>query len=216
MADLPETSEKSSELERKYGPPPPDIRTLGMLLTDARSKMGLTRASLSKKTGISPNTLAKYEKAGSPGGKIPTAGKLAVICLYLQLDPREALLYSLGDGAGEWLQFMESGKYVHPHWLEFQDFIHQLEQLALLGHQNKQLRISDIEEGLRSHRAELEEVRTEVTSMLADLTDTIQKQVSKQQNGPGQKDLGRSVSKNETEAVGAASQTSDPKKRSDE
>jgi len=63
---------------------------LGDLLTSAREKKGMSRAKLAQFTGISPNTLMRYEAAGSKNGKYPSAVKLTILCRFLEIDPRIA------------------------------------------------------------------------------------------------------------------------------
>ncbi|WP_417821368.1 helix-turn-helix domain-containing protein [Terasakiella sp.] len=67
--------------------------TLGWLLRKKRSEKGMSRVKLSKFTGITTNTLARYELAGLEGGKYPSAIKLMIICIHLEIDPREAFEY---------------------------------------------------------------------------------------------------------------------------
>ncbi|MEQ1934970.1 MAG: helix-turn-helix transcriptional regulator [Fimbriimonadaceae bacterium] len=69
--------------------------TLGRLIATTRELRGISRVKLSRMTGITQNALAKYERAGLPGGKMPPSNKLAIICRELRIDPREALFASL-------------------------------------------------------------------------------------------------------------------------
>ncbi len=62
--------------------------TLGEMLKNAREKKGMTRTSLAKFSGISPNSLVKYEKAQEPGGKIPGLLNMVKLARILEIDPR--------------------------------------------------------------------------------------------------------------------------------
>lgn len=55
----------------------------------------MTRAELSRKTGISENSLIKYERAGQPDGQYPPTPKLAKLCFYLRIPTSEALFSCL-------------------------------------------------------------------------------------------------------------------------
>lgn len=71
--------------------------TLGDLIRCTREDADLSRAQVARRTGISENSFAKYEKAGSPEGQYPSAQKLAVICSVLEIDPAFALVYSMTE-----------------------------------------------------------------------------------------------------------------------
>lgn len=66
------------------------IWNLGDLLRSYRDKKGISRAKLAEFTGISSNTLMRYELAGQEGGKYPSAIKLTILCRFLEIDPRIA------------------------------------------------------------------------------------------------------------------------------
>jgi len=68
---------------------------LGEIISNRRKELELSRVALSKLTGISDNSLIKYEKAGMDGGQYPPANKLAKICFHLSLSTSEALLSCL-------------------------------------------------------------------------------------------------------------------------
>jgi transcriptional regulator with XRE-family HTH domain len=71
---------------------------LGELITKARLDAGLSRVELSKRTGISENSLMRYEKAGlEADGQYPPAPKLARICFELGISPLKALLGCLEE-----------------------------------------------------------------------------------------------------------------------
>jgi len=66
---------------------------LGELLTKARLDAHISRAQLAKKTGISENSLTRYEKAGlESDGQYPPSPKLAALCFHLGISPMLALL----------------------------------------------------------------------------------------------------------------------------
>ncbi|MDA5192519.1 hypothetical protein [Govanella unica] len=53
---------------------------------------------MARYTGISENSLQRYEKAGlSPEGQYPSAAKLALLCFELKISPAQALAASLPD-----------------------------------------------------------------------------------------------------------------------
>lgn len=64
--------------------------TLGELIRDAREARGMTRSKLAEFTGITANSLIRYELAGTPDGKYPPVKKLVLICEVLEIDPRNA------------------------------------------------------------------------------------------------------------------------------
>lgn len=71
------------------------VITLGRLLREAREAKGLTRAGLSADTGLSENSIVRYEKAGVDGsGLVPPANKLWRLCRRLEIDEADALYAS--------------------------------------------------------------------------------------------------------------------------
>ncbi len=62
---------------------------LGGRLERERISRKLSRAKLAEMAGVSPNSLAKWEKAGQPDGKYPPLPKLTRLCKILEIDPRE-------------------------------------------------------------------------------------------------------------------------------
>lgn len=49
--------------------------TLGELIRFAREDKGLTRTKLAEFAGITPNSMVRYEMAGTPDGKYPPCQK---------------------------------------------------------------------------------------------------------------------------------------------
>ncbi|WP_417824644.1 helix-turn-helix transcriptional regulator [Thalassospira lucentensis] len=62
--------------------------SLGEAIRRMREKRGMSRTGLAKLTGISPNSMVKYEMAGQPDGKYPSLLNAAKISMALSLDPR--------------------------------------------------------------------------------------------------------------------------------
>jgi len=66
---------------------------LGDILSSARLQMGWSRARLSKATGISENSIVRYEKAGvSEDGQYPPAPKLAALTFALGLNAVDVMM----------------------------------------------------------------------------------------------------------------------------
>jgi transcriptional regulator with XRE-family HTH domain len=95
-------------------------RRLRDVLRDARLRKHLSRQDLEERTGISVNTLAKYESTDQQ----PSPGKLAALCMALEIDPREALRFALGEGEGEHLQQKDPQL-----WQRYDRFLKGLEAL---------------------------------------------------------------------------------------
>lgn len=70
------------------------IPKLGELIRSARTSQGVNRTAMARITGINPNSLAKYEKAGEKGGQFPPLATLVKILAFLKLDPRLAMIAS--------------------------------------------------------------------------------------------------------------------------
>ncbi|WP_420430543.1 helix-turn-helix domain-containing protein [Kordiimonas sp.] len=71
--------------------------TMGEMLKRARLARGWSRVEFSRLTGISANTIAKYEKAGEPGGQYPSMPRLAAIAALYELDARLLLALCAED-----------------------------------------------------------------------------------------------------------------------
>lgn len=72
---------------------------LGDTLLKARLKKHLSRAEVSSATGISENSLIRYEKCDREGnGQFPPADRLASLCFYLDINPLEAVLSCIPEG----------------------------------------------------------------------------------------------------------------------
>lgn len=62
--------------------------SLGQLIRGARERKGWSRAKLSELSGISYNSMVKYELAGADGGQYPSLRNMAQLCQLLEIDPR--------------------------------------------------------------------------------------------------------------------------------
>lgn len=106
------------------------METLGSLIRSRREQKGITRTNLSRMTDISPNSMVKYEMAGTPNGKYPSLINAAKIAKVLKIDPRymfETLLYT-GDvpeetgtdefGAPNSFSFIYTIKAIAKEWEE--------------------------------------------------------------------------------------------------
>lgn len=100
------------EVDQNQSPAPTDpfSATLGDLIREAREKKGMSKARLSKLTGISPNSLVKYEKAGHEGGMEPSLKNMAKISAVLDLDPRSVFERTCRDN-----NIYESEKSIDGH-----------------------------------------------------------------------------------------------------
>jgi transcriptional regulator with XRE-family HTH domain len=107
-----------------------DHRPLGELLLKARLEKKLSRAQLSKKLGISENTLVRYEKAGlEDDGQYPQGSKLAVLCFELDISPQKALFGCLSEDQ----YWMAEGKIWEDKIMDHPSYVWQESQnIALL------------------------------------------------------------------------------------
>ncbi len=70
----------------------------GEQIVSARNMRNWSRAKLARETGISENSLTRYEKAGvDETGQYPIGQNLALLVFLLELDPKDALLGCLKD-----------------------------------------------------------------------------------------------------------------------
>ncbi len=121
--ELEKTFQKLRELYSGSGEADnPFERTLGKMIRAARKNKGMSRGHLAQLAQISPNSLSKYELAGEPDGQFPPLPKMALICMALDIDPREALYCSLP------FEFAkdDDGKAVCHH-MDFGDFLRTLD-----------------------------------------------------------------------------------------
>ncbi len=89
---------------------------LGDLIVRARTERGISRSKLAEMTGISENSLVKYEKAGvEPDGQFPPSPKLSAICAVLLITPVEALLGCLEGDEWEQYYYESTQKWVEGH-----------------------------------------------------------------------------------------------------
>ena len=92
-------------------------KPFGEILREARKKRRWSRARLAKETGISENSIVRYEKAGiDDDGQFPPAPKLSVLAFELGLDPTEVLFGCLtGDEYEEYSNFhLQMHPYASP------------------------------------------------------------------------------------------------------
>ncbi len=183
-----------------------------MFIEEVRKKRGMTRAALSQLSGISVHTLNNWER----GNKMPSADNLALLCLYLRLDPRKALLYALGRGQGEWNDFYppgyggENAEKDRDTWAAF---------LAFLDDLNTSPPITDpaIQKPSRTSEGARDNQIAQLASAVAQLTTTVAHllpHVASKENGPVQNEPSRStVQTKPEEAVGAASKHTSMKAR---
>jgi len=170
---------------------------LGALIVSARNARGWSRTVLSNITGLSQNTLAKYERAGEPGGKMPPANKLATLCYHLQIDPREAL-----KAARPSILDMRSGTPTNPNEQMMGEFI-----TAHLEQGNPHwTNAADINALLRSlylqSRHQLQELMAEVRAFKSEL----------KKSGPDQSDQSRSLENHEPQKLRPAPTGKSPKR----
>lgn len=64
------------------------FRALGEIIRDAREAKGMSKAHLSKISGVSQNSLVKYEKCGIEDGIEPSLKNIVRIAAALDIDPR--------------------------------------------------------------------------------------------------------------------------------
>lgn len=109
---------------------------LGELITKARLDKHMSRAQLAKETGLSENSLIRYEKAGlETDGQFPPSPKLAQICFTLGISPLTALLSSLSHD--EFWKFKSSTK---DDWLQdHPDYMYLVNQWFALTRDNHKL-----------------------------------------------------------------------------
>lgn len=60
----------------------------GEMIRNARERKGIPRTKLAEFTGVKPNSMVRYEKAGEEGGKYPSLQNMVRICRVLEIDPR--------------------------------------------------------------------------------------------------------------------------------
>ncbi len=79
------------------------VLCLGKILRQGREAKGYTRHELSWRSGVSQNSIVRYERAGiDEDGQIPPANKLAKLAIELGLDPLILLQASL-SGADQFV-----------------------------------------------------------------------------------------------------------------
>lgn len=109
---------------------------LGELLTKARLDKHMSRAQLSKETGISENSLTRYEKAGlEKDGQFPPSPKLAKLCFTLDISPLTAMFSCLNHD-----EYWAFKGYTWENWLmDHPDHEYLLEQWFTLVKENQKL-----------------------------------------------------------------------------
>ena len=108
----------------------------GELLLKARLEMNLSRAQLSKETGIAENSLIRYEKAGvEEDGQYPPSPKLAKLCFYLGISPLKAMF-----GCLSYDEYWEAMTDTSENWLmDHPDHEYLVDQWFLLNKENRKL-----------------------------------------------------------------------------
>jgi transcriptional regulator with XRE-family HTH domain len=166
------------------------ITTVGELIAAARGQKGMTRTKLAEISRISPNSMAKYEKAGQDDGKYPPLPKLVRICEILEIDPRS--IFDLLMGINEnnvWEKFSFRGNFrSQGEWQELANssLISTIEILSL--------EIASLRKELRALSPSRERERPFIG-------DPLLMQNGSEPDGPSRSD----TSQIDTEAVGAAS-----------
>jgi len=188
-------------------PPENDFHsTVGSMIWRAREEKGVSRAQLAKTTGISQNSLAKYEKAGEEDGQYPPLPKMALLCKELNLDPRKVMLRTF------YLDEAFLGR-IEPNYFTFDEF------LGTLDVDKRELEMTY--QTLEGEVAESQYYREQCRKLEIEKKE-LEKQVKKlplkpaKQNGPDQNDLSRpEISTTNSKAVSAAS-TKPTKGKSDD
>ncbi len=213
--DEKRADELLSELRRlrAHGNIPPEHpfkETVGGMIWRAREEKGITRVNLAKATGISQNSLAKYEKAGEDGGAYPPLPKMALICMELGLDPRTVMKrtfpFELDADDETFMPF------------KFEDFLRTLDvnkKELELAHFTMACEFKE-SQNLRKWNQQLVIEKLALKRQVKKLTGERNKYLHElnKRNGPDQKDPSRPEKpKNNPEAVSATSTR--PKERKD-
>ena len=189
----------------------PFTQTVGSMISQKREEKGITRAHLAKTTGITQSSLAKYERAGFPDGAFPPIPKMALICMELNLDPRQVFLRIfplLPEGENE----RDTWKYYM-----FRSFLGKLDlaegeqadifkalQVAMKKNEKLNQKNKHLQQTKKQLSTELDVTMQELRK-LSEENRVLSKQTIKE-NGPDLKDPSRSEnSTNETEAALTAS-----------
>lgn len=168
--------------------------SLGSMIRSAREKKGMTRTKLAEFTGISQNTLAKYEKAHELGGKTPGLSKMVKLAYVLEIDPRQ-IFQQIFDREREADDVLSEN---------FSFIYHFATDTEFLNWQNEFKDVEGLVDLLKNQSQNLDLLEQRLSKL----------ENTRKENGPDQKDPSRSEnSKNNTEAVDAASTR--PKKGKD-
>lgn len=180
-----------------------EFKGLGGRLERERVSRKLSRAKLAELAGVNQNSLAKWEKAGQPGGKYPPLPKLTRLCKILEIDPREVF-----DTVFQSEEFQHDPNlgggipFNNPDYFSFKE--HFATDLDWTGWS---LEVQDIE-SLNSHLGSIAGELHYYGQRLRRLEQALN------ENGPDQEDPGR-PSQNPSEAVGAAADQT-PRKEKDQ
>lgn len=80
---------------------PPEAQvSVGSVIREARARKGYSQSRLGELTNIAPNSIAKYERAGEPGGQMPPLDKALALCSVLGIDPRAFIDELMGAQSG--------------------------------------------------------------------------------------------------------------------
>lgn len=198
----------------------------GSILSSARQQRGWSRARLSKESGISENSIVRYEKAGiEADGQFPPAPKLAALCFTLGISTSDALLGCLP--ANEFDEFVKHSKPDDEYGFPLYRVL--AEENVIFAHENAKLKaitrafILQSEGNLELNKDVVGFLKSEFYSISPsvekddddifyvddDVDDEDIDEIVKQ-NGPDQNDPSRSNgSENNDEAVGAVSTSHD-------
>ncbi|WP_419797605.1 MAG: helix-turn-helix domain-containing protein [Terasakiella sp.] len=173
MSELKQLTLKVDEKDKAISP---FDQTVGWKIRTAREKLGISRIELSRRTKISQNSLARYELAGEEGGQFPPLPKFALICMELNLDPREvlelAVPFEVEDGSilrFKYSDFKE-GLAVDPEY--YDSAFNKIEELAnILLPGNYQETLSILQESVKHAQLEQNKLRRENKKLKKELSE---------------------------------------------
>lgn len=197
---------RSLHTQGKLPPESPFRQTVGGMIWRAREKKGISRAHLAKVTGISQNSLAKYEKAGEEDGQYPPLPKMALLCKELELDPRIVFRRTFS--------FEVINDDLAPDLFAFDDFLHTLDVDDFKLHRARIVseEMGEIVQKYRVRQGNYKTTISRLEKQVQELTNELNKQ-----NGPNQNDPSRPEKpKNNAETVSAVSTNPKKKGKTDE
>lgn len=149
--------------------------TFGELLVTKRLEAKLSRAQLSRQTGISENSLVRYEKAGlEQGGQYPTGPKMAKLCFQLGIPAASAMWGCLSGEEFSEYEFQSGHEDIHDHpgYAQLRDQYDYLQSESATYREALRFLISDHEDLDPSYK---EEMRTWIEQEVSGLFDTFDK-----------------------------------------